>query len=407
MKEICYLELMLQKRRHVVFGLFLCLLSLNLVKGQETSQQVLQQKKPYSVSVGIRQGYDDNIYTSSTNEKGSFTTGIQPSFLINYPLDQTLLSGRYTFDSLYYWDREGDGWDLSHELVGRINHSVSERFNLDLRERFRYAQNPEILDSASALQRNGNYINNTASLQGSFQWTPKFSTVTTYTNDLYDYEDEITKQTNNNMSQTVNQDLRFLIDPTVTIVTGGIFQDVSYEYADRSFNVYTGNVGADWTLSPQVTISGRVGGQYFDPGDGGSGSTSPYGSLGMNWVLGARSSLSLNYSHSLSQTDIATAYAQESDTITSTFKYQWTPRFSTSLQGLYTFGSYTTETDIPNSGMGDYEENVATLTLGATYKLNEWLDLDASYTFTNVSNDTIRDREYTRNQISLGLRGTY
>ncbi|PAW78213.1 MAG: hypothetical protein B9S32_08450 [Verrucomicrobia bacterium Tous-C9LFEB] len=407
MKEICYLELMLRKRRHVVFGLFLCFLSLNLVKGQETSQQVLQQKKPYSVSVGLRQGYDDNIYTSSNNQKGSMTTGIQPSFLINYPLDQTLLSGRYTFDSLYYWDREGDGWDLSHELVGRINHSVSERFNLDLRERFRYAQNPEILDSASALQRNGNYINNTASLQGSFQWTPKFGTVTTYTNDLYDYEDEITKQTNNNMSQTVNQDLRFLIDPTVTIVTGGIFQDVSYEYADRSFNVYTGNVGADWTVSPQVTVSGRVGGQYFDPGDGGSGSTSPYGSLGLNWILGARSSLSANYSHSLSQTDIATSYAQETDTITSTFKYQWTPRFSTSLQGLYTFGSYTTEMEIPNSGMGDYEENVATLTLGATYKLNEWLDLDASYTFTNVADDTNRDREYTRNQISLGIRGTY
>lgn len=401
------MELMLQKRRHVVFGLFLCFLSLNLVKGQETSQQVLQQKKPYSVSVGIRQGYDDNIYTSSNNEKGSFTTGIQPSFLINYPLDQTLLSGRYTFDSLYYWDREGDGWDLSHELVGRINHSVSERLNLDVRERFRYAQNPEILDSASALQRNGNYINNTASLQGSFQWTPKFGTVTTYTNDLYDYEDQITKQTNNNMSQTVNQDLRFLIDPTVTIVTGGIFQNVSYEYADRSYNVYTGNVGADWTLSPQVTVTGRVGGQYFDPGDGGSGSTSPYGSLGLNWVLGARSNLSVKYSHSLSQTDIATAYAQEADTITSTFSYQWTPRFSTSLQGLYTFGSYTTQTDIPNSGMGDYEENVATLTLGATYKLNEWLDLDASYRFTNVANDTLRDREYTRNQISLGIRGTY
>lgn len=407
MKEICYLELMLQKRRHVVFGLFLCFLSLNVVKGQETSQQVLQQKKPYSVSVGIRQGYDDNIYTSSTDEKASFTTGIQPSFLINYPLDQTLLSGRYTFDSLYYWDRPGSGWDLSHELVGRINHSVSERLNLDVRERFRYAQNPEIMDSASTLQRNGNYINNTASLQGSFQWTPKFGTVTTYTNDYYNYEDETTKLTNNNMSQTVNQDLRFLIDPTVTIVTGGIFQDVSYEYADRNYNVYTGNVGADWTVSPQVTVTGRIGGQYFDPGDGGSGSASPYGTLGATWALGARSSIDANYTHSMSQTDIATSYAQETDSISMTFKYQWTPRFSTSLQGMYTFGSYTTEMSVPGAGTGDFEENVATLTLGATYKINEWLNADTSYSFTNVSDDQNRGREYTRNQISIGLRGTY
>lgn len=397
---------MLQRKRLVALGLIFCLLQVVAVKAQETSQQVLQQKKPYSVSVGLRQGYDDNIYTAPSDEKSSWTTGIQPSFLINYPMDQTLFSGRYTFDSLYYWDRPGDGWDLSHELVGRINHSVSERLNFDLRERFRYAQNPEIMDSASTLQRNGNYINNTASLQGSYQWTPKFGTVTTYTNDLYDYEDYTTKQTNNNMSQTVNQDLRFLIDPTVTIVTGGIFQDVSYEYANRNFQIYTGNVGADWSVSPQVTVTGRVGGQYFDPGDGGSGSTSPYGSLGLNWVLGARSSANVNYTHSISETDIGTSYAQETDTINTSFKYQWTPRFATTLQGIYTFGSYSSDLSLPGQA-SSFEENVASVSLGATFKLNEWLDLDSNYTFTNVADTDNRGREYTRNQINFGIRGTY
>lgn len=398
---------MLQKRRSFTLAFLMCFLPFFAAKAQETAQSVLQQKKPYSVSLGLRQGYDDNIYTSNTDTKSSWTTGIQPSFLINYPIDQTLLSARYTFDSLYYWDRPGNQWDLSHEFVGRINHAVSERFNLDLRERFRYSQDPEILDSASTLQRDGNYINNTASLQGSFQWTPKFGTVTTYTNDLYDYEDPIEKQINNNMSNTVAHDFRFLVDPTVTAVFGGSFQDVSYEYAQRNYNIYTGYVGADWTLSPQVTLTGRVGGQYFDPGDGGSGSVSPYGSMGFNWVLGARSTLDVSYTHSISQTDIGTSYAQETDTITGTFKYQWTPRFATTLQGLYTFGSYSSDLAVTTGGLQNYEENVATLQLGATYKVNEWLDLDANYTFTNVSNSDITGREYTRNQISLGIRGTY
>lgn len=402
-------KLMLLKKHYVAFGLFLSFLQVFTVKAQDdqTAQQVLQQKKPYSVSVGLRQGYDDNIYTAPNNEKSSWTTGIQPSFLLNYPVDQTLFSARYTFDGLYYWDREGDQWDLSHEFVGRINHSVSERLNFDLRERFRYAQNPELQDSSGVLQRNGNYINNTASLQGSYQWTPKFGTVTTYTNDYYDYQDETTKLTNNYMSNTVNQDLRFLIDPTVTLVTGGIVQDFSYEYANRNYDIYTGNVGADWTVSPEVTVSGRVGGQYFDPGDGGSGSTSPYGMLSVNWVLGARSSLNLSYTHSVSETDIAGAYAQESDSINGSFRYQWTPRFSTSISGIYTFGSYSTDLQLPGSGLSSYEENVASLTLGATYKINEWLDADFNYTFTNVSNQDMPGREYTRNQISVGIRGTY
>ncbi len=97
---ICYLRLMSKKSlQYIIVGVLVCFLQVFVVKGQQTSADVLQQKKPYSISTSIRQGYDDNIYTSHTDQQASMTTGIWPSFLINYPMDQTLLSAPDTFDA--------------------------------------------------------------------------------------------------------------------------------------------------------------------------------------------------------------------------------------------------------------------------------------------------------------------
>jgi hypothetical protein len=422
MRVICYQRLML---RNMLILPFVCvwmgLLSAGLVVAQEevsaqgqgdTSgkvQEVQEPEKghrPYSITVGVRQGYDDNIYTSHTDTKGSWTSGVQPSFLLNYPVDNMLFSLRYAFDALYYWDRPGDQWQMSHELTGRFNHAISERLNIDTRERFRYSQDPQIYDSASVLQQNGDYINNTASTEVSYQWTPKLSTVTSYTNDLYRYNDQTLKETNDNVSHLLSHDFRYLLDPTVTAVVGGSFNRVDYDYADRSWQTYTGYTGADWTISPLASVGGRIGGQAMDPQNGGNMSASPYGSANFNWTLGARSSLALNYSHSISQTDIVDAYAQISDTFNATFTYQWTPRFSTSLQGMYRLGYYGDTVTLPGSGNG-YNEDVLGLTLSAGYKLNDYLSLNASYSFTNVSNSEDVDREYTRNQINFGLTATY
>lgn len=432
MDTICYLKLMLHKSQQLGLCVLIGLIQVIPVKAQDAAaagaNSVSTQEastpisapgdvqsggesghnKPYSLSANLRQGYDDNVYTTHSNQVSSWYTGVTPSILVNYPMDQTLFSARYTFDGTYYWNRTAgsDDWDTSHEFLGRINHSVSERFNIDARETFTYAENPQVANNGAALQRNGDYIHNGVSLQGSYQWTPKFATVTTYTNDVYAYNDQILKEVDNYMSNSISNDFRYLIDPTVTLVLGGSFEDVGYEYIARNYDTYTGYVGADWQLSPQVSLSGRVGGEIFDPNDGGSQSTSPYGSLGLNWILGARSTISANYSHAISQTDIATSYGQETDTFSLNLSYQWTPRITTSLIGSYQYGQYTSDLAL-NGGVSGYSEEVTTFNFLAVYQINAWLDTNLSYTFTDVEDNQLSDRAYTRNQISLGVRATY
>jgi hypothetical protein len=388
---------------HLVPMLFIAALTLQAQENDTLTSAM--QKKPYTITASLREEYDDNIFTSNTNKKGSFKTEFQPSILLNYPLNQTLLSFRYTYDGTYFYDRPGNKFDSAHEFVGRVNQSFSSRFNLDARERFRYSQEPQLFDSASTLFRNGNYINNTASLQFNAQWTPKFGTVTTYTNDFFKYEDNNIAFVDNRDVNTVAQDFRFLVLPTLTVVANVTFEDVSYEKILRSYDNFILDGGADWSATPQLTIGGRIGATLTDLGNGGGLSTSPYALLSANWTLGARSLLDASYTHSVSQTDIGTAFAQESDTITLGFKYQVTPRFATHVQGIYSHGNYVSSLLLPGSS-GPFTEDVVAAELNGTYKYNEYVSFEAGYNYTIVSSG-ISSRDYDRNRVYVGVRGTY
>ena len=67
-------------------------------QGPAVSQ--VEKKKPFTVSATVREVYDDNIFTTNTNKVDQWETVLEPSFLFNYPMDQTLFQARYTFGSL-------------------------------------------------------------------------------------------------------------------------------------------------------------------------------------------------------------------------------------------------------------------------------------------------------------------
>jgi hypothetical protein len=401
-------------RPSLIFLLVVVITGLSItVRAQDaaTSEEAMK-KRPFTVSCELRAGYDDNIFTSNINKQGSFTTAIVPSILVNYPMRQTLLSMRYTFNATYFESRPGQSYDLNHEFVGRINHSFSSRFNLDVRDRFRYGYEPQLFDSALTLFRSGEYINNTGTIQFNAQWERKFGTVTSYTNDIIAYQDSVIAFNQNRMAHSLNHDFRFLILPTVTFVAGGMYENVAYEQSPRSYQNFVGNIGVDWSVTPQLTIGGRIGGAITDL-DGANGTyTSPYGTITMNWVLGARSSLDATYTHSVSQTDVAFAYAQESDTLTMAFKYQVTPRIYTRVLGLISYGQYDNELLLGLPGFGgvtvanSFKEWVAQADLAAGYKLDENISFEAGYNYTIVDSE-FSARDYDRNRVYISVRGTY
>ena len=359
--------------------------------------------KFFTVSASLREEFDDNINTTRTNKKSQFKTVVEPSILLDFPMEQTSVSFRYTPTLIYYPDRDGRDYDLNHEFVGRVTHSFSSRLNLDAREQFRYSNEPAIFDSSALVRRSGEYFYNVASIQGDIQWTPKFGTTSAYTNIYTDYIDDLLSETNDRMSHNFDQDFRYLILPTTTLVFAGGYYFNDYENVSRDSQAITASVGADHSFSPQFTGGIRLGAQYVDLLQGGGDNIAPYGSLFANYQLGARSSLELNYSHSFQPTDATNFYGQEADMISLAGRYQFTPKFSTKLQAMFTHGDYVSKyTLLGNS----FQEDVLAFDLGFNYKLNNYVDFELGYTYTSVMSD-FEVREYDRNRVYIGVRGTY
>jgi hypothetical protein len=305
-------------------------------------------------------------------------------------------------------DRADSILDTSHDFLARITHSFSERVKLDVRDRFRYSNEPGLFDSGSTLRRDGTYINNSFTMEGEIQWLPKFGTITTYSNDFFDYFNKVISRNEDRLENSVANDLRFQILPTTNFIVGGSFRNVDYFDSFRDSNTFTGYVGADHSLSPTLLIGGRVGASYLTllnnvPG-GSSDYFSPYGTMFLNWKVGAKSTLDASYAHEVSTTDASSFYGQESDKFSIGFRYQWTPKFSNKLQFLYNLGNF--EQRLGTTGI-TFEEDVAAVDLSGTYQINNYLDVEAGYTYTSVINEDIRAREYDRNRVYIGIRGTY
>ena len=136
--------------------------------------------------------------------------------------------------------------DLTHEFIAQYRHSFSERFGINLAEDFRYFTDPSIIESIGTNFRDGAYYANTINASFSAQWTPLFSTLTTYANTVIKYENSAIALEQDSMENTGSQSFSFAILPKINFVVGGIVDNVSYD--DISRQGYTSYTGFDTGL---------------------------------------------------------------------------------------------------------------------------------------------------------------
>ncbi len=271
-------------------------------------------------------------------------------------------------------------------------------------------RNRACLKTSGSPYFSGAYASNQVNAGFNAQWTPLFGTITNYSNTLIHYDH--TGNVNNpgpgflqdSMENTGVQSFTFAIRPKVVLVFGGIVDNISYDHIVRGYTSYTGDAGADWQVLPSILIGGRVGGTVTDAELSGT-SASPYATATLAWQLGAKSSLSLNYSHEVVPTDVFTAEAQIADRFNALFKYDITPNISSHLQGTLTEGDYTQSLTTPGTSPSFTETDYA-IDTGLTYHLDKHFDFDLGYILTGISSQQ-NFRDYTRDQVYLGVRGTY
>lgn len=383
--------------RRVIGVLAMLLLATLVVEAQEMA-------RPYRVQIRLRAEYDDNIFTRNDPTHSSWKFIADPQFTLAYPTDQTFIGGNYRLGFIYYDDRPSDSEDINHDLDVTISHAFSPRFSLSFTDILRFGQEPEIIDSGLVMQRNGDFLYNSAALGGIFSIDEITRLGAAYRNILLRYDEDAIAARLDRDNHIWSADLSRVLQPTTTGVLGYRYELVRYdEFTAADQDIHTLIVGADQMFSPEFLASLKVGWQYVDYDAAGAGSDdSPYADLSGTWIYSPTGRMIVGFRYSQEPTDVGSYLSQERAGIYASVAQNLTP-----LLALYVAASYD-NTDIEQQAAGAAaggDENLTLLSARLEYKVQEMLAVETGYQYTDLDSDF--NRSYDRNRFHVGLRAFY
>lgn len=402
----------------------------------------LDSTKFWSISGTLRGFYDDNYNTEPNGQKqGSFGYELSPSVSFNVPLQQTEFDVRYTYGLYYYQDARNNGsnpYDQTHQVDLWLDHAFSERWQSTVHDTFVVANEPGQLNpsggpTAQPLRVEGNNIVNNANVALTTDWTRLFSTVLTYNNGYYDYEQNGGTPANpsqngllTRLDQYVALDLQWMVAPETVFLTGFQYEWVDYlgneaiaespltgriYYSDsRNNQSYIPYVGLQHSFLANVTGSVKVGAQITEFGnDSGSPNyTTPWAQSSLTWTYAEGSYAQLGVQHMQNATSISTASStgqitqnQQSTVVSASVNQEITAKLMASIIGTVQFSQF-------NQGAYNNDtEQFYSMGLNLNYTFNQHLSAEVGYNLDDLQSDVAASGAYSRNRVYVGVTAAY
>jgi hypothetical protein len=370
---------------------------------------------PFHVTVTVRGGYDDNIFTSSLNPQGSAFMNGSIGLSYDFGSPRTRLSLQTGGGLTYYFDRPGQqDPDYNAYLGLSLKHSFSPRLILNVSAYAAYQVEPDFSFGTGFNRRSGNYFYTSDKFTLSYLWTPRFSTATSYTFGALLYDNTgITGVGNfeNRIENTFGNEFRFLIWPTTTLVAEYRIQFVAYQSNNSDAVNQFILAGFDHSFSPRFSASFRGGFQIrsldtqqivLNPDlttstvNVSSDSTSPYFEATVNYAVGQQTSVSWTNRYGIEEPDIPGQPGRTTFRTGLEGKHNWTPRISSRLAIYYQHDDYS-----GNSTSLAFTEDSIDAALSLRYAVTRYLGLEVGYNYTDVLSD-VALRGYSRNRFYGG-----
>ena len=365
----------------------------------------VQAASPFQLSNRIRVEYDDNIYESETDEQDSLKIIEEIGFQYDLNLEQTTISLHYQPSFVWWNDRESDDTDFHHSLDLVMKHRFSERVGVDLKETFRMADRPELMDRGATIRDNGDYLYNSLGGGMDFLISPKTFMDVEGRYLLLRYDDE---------------DLSLLRD--YDLYVGGLslrrefsernssslqlrYEDIAYEGPDRGSDSVQAGAQVDQTFNPKFLANARAGYQLKTYNDSvASDSSAPYFNVGMTFLPNPGTRLNLGVGYSLYEADLDDYTNQERTRLSAGVSHEVTAKLALHLIGYYTISSYDAE-DVLTEEAGlhpDGDENIIQISARATYQVAKDNWLEAGWQYTDLDSELRSD--FQRNRLNLGWK---
>ncbi len=390
--------------------------------------------KIWNVSASLRSFYDDNYTTASTGKKGSFGFQVSPQLELNKPMQQTELGARYIYGLSYYQERENlgqDAYDQTHQFDLWLDHAFTERWQSRVQDTFVVGQEPELLTpsgtGASTLQRvNGNNLVNTAKFSLTTDWTRLLSTVFSYQNTLYNYQNSGGNAANPSLAGLLNRDehlasldLQWHVSLTTTAFIGYQYGQILYDGNEpigggftssaRDNRSHYGYIGAQHDFFENLSGTARVGVQYAqdynDPGA--TTSLSPYASASLVYTYASGSYAQVGMTHSRNATSQSAVNSvgqitqdQESTVVYGSINHKLTSKLTVGAVANYQNSSY------HDGAFNNQTDNDYSLGVNASYTFTRNFSAEAGYNYDDVVS-VAPGQSYARNRVYIGVTASY
>lgn len=362
-------------------------------------------RSPFHVSVSVREGYDDNVYTTKLNPIGSWFTNASALFDYHFGSPRTRLDLQAVAGATYYYYRPfGQEYDVNTGLTLALEHHATPRLTLSAAAYVTYQTEPDLNSNLSINRRAGNYFYTVDKFTLAYQWTPRFATATSYTFGAINYDNSEIGAFEDRFEHTFGNEFRFLVLPTTTLVGEYRYQIVDYDTATRDSTTHFVLAGVDHTFNPRFNVSVRAGAEFRDIDNFGE-RTSPYAESTLRYAVGQRTSVSWTNRYGLEEPDVIGAPSRTTYRTGLVVSHGFTSRI-TATGNLFYQHDDNDGVATPTFIVPPFTEDVLDIGLGLRYEINHYLAFLAGYEHAEVFSDVFL-REYSRNRYYLGLNGTF
>jgi hypothetical protein len=370
----------------------------------EKLSEGLFEDKPFTFSFAIREGFDDNLFTTETDRSQSFYTNMAGG--INYTAESSRLqlSAALNGGVTYYYTRPGNKFDYTGAINIQGSYKLSERLTLNFSTNTAYLAQPDLEVAGTSARNNGDYMFSSTTVAGAYQWSEKFSTDTKYNFTPFFYVEDSLNDSQGRIEQTVGQSFRWLVLPKSTAVLEYRVNPVNYYSAPLDNFGQFFLVGIDQVFSPKFKVNARGGAElrFYTSDNDNPDYFGPYAEANGSYEYQKNSSIGLNLRYGTEASGLNGAATRDTFRIGFNVVQGITPKLS--FQGGLNYqNNFYNQFDkqVPNSA--DFYENVIEFSLGANFKITKNLILQGGYTYTVDTAPQSEQLSYQRNVAFLGL----
>lgn len=358
----------------------------------------------FQINNRLRVEYDDNVNLTPENEQDSYKIIEELELFLNFNLDQSFISLRYRPSYVYWTDREPDDTDFNHDIDFVLNHEFTPRLSLSVKDTFRIAELPELIDRGTTFRENNDFKYNQANGTLAFLFAPQTRAEFGVTYDLLRYDESTIADVSDYDIYTFGADLRHQVVPE-TEVSGQLrYETTKYDANDRDADTVQIGGAVDQTFSPALLGNARLGWEHKEFDDGTiDNSDQPFIDGRLTYLPSPATRLSAGGGFSQSETDVAPFANQDRLRLFASVAHDWTARVQWFLSTTYILNQLDAAEAVSGAATPvDGSENIFQLSSKLTYRLNRSNTLEAGWQLVNLDSD-VRD-DYLRNRLNLGWK---